>query len=83
MRLARLTLEGAERLREALLRVGRFDGEQAIEELGHLGRARAGDDLLTEDRERVEGVADRGTGARARHRRVAAGAAGFAAAGAA
>ena len=57
MRLASLTLEGAERLHETLLRVGRFDGEQAVEELGHLGRARAGDDLLTEDRERVEGVA--------------------------
>ena len=41
VRLACLALERAERLREALLRVGRFDREQTIEELGHLGGARA------------------------------------------
>ena len=66
---ARLALEGAEGLGEALLRVDRLDREQPIEELGNLGRARAWDDLLAEDRERVEGVLveederGRGTGA--------------------
>jgi hypothetical protein len=67
---ARFALEGAERLHELLLRVDGFDREQAVEELGHLARARAGNDLLAQQRQRVEGVAiensrpDRGVVAR-------------------
>jgi hypothetical protein len=54
---ARLAFERAERLRKKFLRVGRFDGEQSVEELGHRGGARARNDLFAQRRERVERVA--------------------------
>ena len=57
MRFASFTLEGPKCLREALLRVGRFDGEEAVEEFRHLDGARAGDDLLGQNRQRVEAMA--------------------------